>query len=110
MKTTILAFGCMLALASAPVAADTLLIERVGSEQGMNLPPRGISMAQVEARYGAPQQKLAPVAGPGPRSRNPPITRWVYPGFVVYFEHNHVVDAVLIRASQTEAGPAPVRR
>jgi len=25
----------------------------------------------------------------------PPISRWEYPGFVVYFEHEHVIHSVV---------------
>jgi hypothetical protein len=50
-------------------------------------PARGTSMAQVESRYGAPTERFAAVG-------QPPITRWVYPTFVVYFEYEHVVHAV----------------
>ena len=49
--------------------------------------------AQVEASYGAPSDKIAAVG-------QPPISRWVYPGFTVYFEYDHVVHAVL-----TPGGP-----
>jgi hypothetical protein len=50
-------------------------------------PTRGSSMAQVERRYGPPSERAAPVG-------QPPITRWVYPTFTVYFEYDHVVHAV----------------
>jgi hypothetical protein len=110
MKT--LSASLALALAAlAPVAgAETLLVERVQSEAAFTLPARGSSMAQVQAKFGIPAQKLAPVAGPNDRKHNPPITRWVYPTFEVYFEYNHVIDAVLIKASPQEIGPAPVRQ
>jgi hypothetical protein len=99
----------LLALAPA-VGAETLLVDRVQAEAAVALPTRGSSMAQVEKRFGAPVQKLAPISGPNSRRFNPPITRWVYPGYEVYFEYNHVIDAVLIKATPTEIGPAPVRQ
>jgi len=67
---------------------------------------RGASMAQVEAQFGAPQQKFAAVGGGS--SSTPPITRWKYGQFTVYFENSHVVNAVLNKASELEIGPAPV--
>jgi hypothetical protein len=94
-------------LAALPCLADTLLIERVRVESSANLPKRGTSMSQVEASYGAPQQKFAPVGGGGPKT--PPITRWQYETFSVYFENTHVVDAVLTKASPLEIGPAPAK-
>ncbi|HEX4853232.1 hypothetical protein [Arenimonas sp.] len=96
-------------LLQAPAHADTLLVERVQAEASQSMPARGQTMAQVEAKFGAPQQKHAPVAGPGDRAHNPPITRWDYAGYSVYFEHSHVVDAVAIKATPTEAGPKPVQ-
>ena len=108
MLTLSLAAGLLLSL-NAPVAhADNLLIERVQSEQGMTLPQRGSSMSQVQARFGTPQQKF-PAVGGGSR-RTPPITRWVYAGFSVYFENTHVVDAVMNKANAEEVGPAPARQ
>jgi hypothetical protein len=54
------------------------------------LPARGQSMASVERQFGAPAERQAAVG-------QPPITRWVYPGFVVFFEYEHVVHAVAVR-------------
>ena len=50
-------------------------------------PARGSSMAQVEAKFGAPQSKHDAVG-------QPPITRWDYPQFSVYFEGSRVIHAV----------------
>jgi hypothetical protein len=52
------------------------------------LPDRGQSMAAVEARFGAPASRSAAVG-------QPPITRWSYPNFTVYFEYDHVVHTVM---------------
>ena len=54
------------------------------------MPVRGQSMGQIERQYGAPAERFAPVG-------RPPITRWVYPTMVVYFEYDHVVHAVALR-------------
>lgn len=93
-------------LAAAPQAfAETLLIERVGQEAGMALPARGMRMADVERKFGAPAQRLDPRGG---QSRKwPTINRWTYPNFVVYFERDRVIDAVAIRADSNEVGPKP---
>jgi hypothetical protein len=58
------------------------------------LPSRGMDMANVEHIYGTPLEKLTPVPAKGTPT-HPPITRWIYPNFVVYFEYNHVVHAVI---------------
>lgn len=93
-------------LAAAPQAfAETLLIERVGQEAGMALPARGMRMADVERKFGAPAQRLDPRGG---QSRKwPTINRWTYPNFIVYFEKDRVIDAVAIRAGSNEVGPKP---
>ena len=92
-------------LASAPAAAETLLVERVQQENHAAMPARGMSMAQVQARFGAPTDRLDPRGG---QKRDwPTINRWTYPGFVVYFERDKVIDAVAIRAAANEIGPKP---
>ncbi|HWJ07328.1 MAG TPA: hypothetical protein VNS57_16250 [Steroidobacteraceae bacterium] len=53
-------------------------------------PTRGMTMAQVEQKFGAPSERFAAVG-------QPPITRWVYADKVVYFEYDHVVHAVVVR-------------
>jgi hypothetical protein len=106
-RITLSLFLCLGLVAALPSLADTLLIERVRAESGVNLPKRGASMAQVEAQFGAPQQKFAAVGGGS--SSTPPITRWQYQQFTVYFENSHVVNAVLNKASELEIGPAPVK-
>jgi hypothetical protein len=113
MKTLSASLALALAVmapAAGATAGDTLLVERVQAEAAFTLPTRGASMSQVQAKFGAPAQKLAPVAGPNDRKHNPPITRWIYPTFEVYFEYTHDIDAVLIKASPEEIGPAPVRQ
>lgn len=78
--------GILLAFC-ATANADRLLIQKVEAEQGMDLPRHGLTMDAVESRYGEPDNRVDPVG-------DPPITRWVYPDFTVYFEHRHVIDAV----------------
>lgn len=94
----------LLAFAGA-AAAETLLIERVQEESKAAMPARGMSMADVEARFGAPAERLDPRGGQ--KSQWPTINRWSYPAFVVYFEQNKVIDAVAIQAGATETGPKP---
>jgi hypothetical protein len=94
-----------LALALPGLAcAEILLIERV-QEETMALPARGMSMEQVQARFGAPADRLDPRGGQ--KQQWPTINRWRYPNFVVYFEKNMVIDAVAVQADPTEIGPKP---
>lgn len=93
-------------LTLAPLAsAETLLIERLQEEARVPLPARGMRMAEVEARYGAPAERLDPRGGQ--KRQWPTIHRWVYPAFTVYFERDRVIDAVLNKADESEVGPKP---
>lgn len=52
-----------------------------------SMPPRGATMDTVRSRLGQPRTRTAPVG-------EPPITRWVYDEFTVYFEHDRVIHSV----------------
>jgi len=79
-------------LASA-VHADTFDVRKnARASERAGLPSRGMSMAQVEQRYGAPVDKLPTAGGEAPR--HPPINRWRYNGYTVYFERNRVIHSV----------------
>ncbi len=84
--------GVLLALAAFTAQAQNLGIPESG-EAGMQLPQRGLTMDVVEERFGSPTRVLAAVG-------EPPITRWVYPEFTVYFENEYVIHPV-IRTSHT---------
>ena len=89
-------------------SAETLLIDRVQQENTAALPTRGMTMAQVEARFGPPADRLDPRGGQ--KRQWPTINRWSYPAFTVYFEKNKVIDAVANKADETEIGPMPAIR
>lgn len=91
-----------LTVIASSAGADTLLMERTQKESAVALPTRGMSMAQVESRYGAPLARLDPRGGGKPQ--HPVINRWEYDNFIVYFERSHVIDAVVKRADATELG------
>ena len=106
MKHTIHALTLACLLGAAPAAlADTLLIERAQERPATPLPARGQTMGQVEARFGAPQERLEPRGGQ--KHQWPTINRWVYPAFTVYFEKQRVIDVVARQASPDEVGPKP---
>lgn len=86
----------------APAHADTLDVQpvkkhhrhaRYHASEGGNLPTRGMSMGQVEQRFGAPAEKLPAAGGDAPR--HPTINRWRYNGYTVYFERSHVIHSVV---------------
>jgi hypothetical protein len=88
--TAFLAASVLLGVAHA----ETILVgDQVNVvDSGVARPPRGATQAAVEARFGAPVQRH-PTVG------QPPITRWDYPGFAVFFERDRVIHAVAIPAS-----------
>jgi hypothetical protein len=56
-----------------------------------NAPARGMRKAQVEDRFGRPQAQVAPVG-------EPPISRWDYATYSVYFENDLVLHSVARQA------------
>lgn len=74
---------------SAPLAAEQILIP-LGQQGGgdIALPARGDAKGQVLERFGLPDQEH-PAVG------KPPITRWDYREFSVYFEGERVINSVL---------------
>lgn len=58
------------------------------SAAGVIRPTRGMSMNAVTKQFGQPNAKVGAIG-------QPPITRWVYNDFVVFFEYSHVIDAVV---------------
>ncbi|MEW9570303.1 hypothetical protein ABQJ54_00920 [Rhodanobacter sp. Si-c] len=99
-----IAFGAGSLAVPQTAHADNLLIHRVQQEKGMHLPARGMTMAQVEQRYGAPQRKLSPRGGD--TKKHPVINRWEYSDFIVYFEHDHVIHSVLNTPAGNNTHPA----
>lgn len=74
---------------TAAAQADTLTIPlgQQAAGQQQSLPQRGTSTSQVQRQHGEPVTRHAAVG-------QPPITRWDYAGFSVYFEYDHVVHSV----------------
>jgi len=70
--------------------ADTLQMEGISAGSGDARPTRGMTQTSVQSKYGSPVSVRAPVG-------EPPITRWEYKDFVVFFEHDRVIHAVVKR-------------
>ena len=76
--------------AAAPAMAETLATPAGSPASTADHPSRGSTMATVQGRFREPTQRHATVG-------DPPITRWDYPQFSVYFEHDRVLHSVLVR-------------
>jgi hypothetical protein len=77
-------------LAGAAAGAETIAVDNgiAVKETDVVTPSRGMTMDQVATKFGTPVTKV-PAVG------KPPISRWEYSGFVVYFEANRVIHTVV---------------
>lgn len=76
-------------LLSGVAAAETIVVDGQVAVRTTDVerPARGSTMNSVEQRFGAPSSKHAAVG-------QPPITRWDYARFAVFFENDRVIHAV----------------
>jgi len=100
MTTNKIILAGIFCLASFTTQADVLLIDVISKEPandatGLLRPTNGQAMDQVKAQFGEPV-KVYPAVG------EPPITRWSYPQFSVYFEHNLVIHSVVNKPKKSE--------
>lgn len=86
-KFTLLA---ILVSACGASGAQTLDMQGTAPAASPDRPTRGMTQDNVQARYGNPESRIAPVG-------DPPIARWEYPGFIVYFEYDKVIHSVVKR-------------
>ncbi len=87
--------GLLLISAYPSINADTISITDpryhvANDASGVMRPTRGMSMKAVKDFYGEPASTTTAVG-------EPPITRWNYAKFSVYFEHNTVIHSVITR-------------
>jgi hypothetical protein len=91
MTRTVLALGLAVLTGFSGfgiLSADVLLIEEVRQASTMDVPPNGMRTAEVRARFGEPETVHAAVG-------DPPIIRWDYGQWSVYFEYDLVLFTVL---------------
>jgi len=94
LKRHFLATGITLLMAM-PLQADVLSIAEPtyntpNSESGVLRPTQGMTMQQVEQKFGQAEQQYVPKGTPS-------ITRWKYSQFDVYFENQLVIHSVVYR-------------
>ncbi|MFW5425832.1 MAG: hypothetical protein ACKE8G_04565 [Methylophagaceae bacterium] len=93
MKNLILALSMTLLCTSTIGLAQTLSVPTysvANSAEGVLRPTRGMSMSTVAQKFGEAQQKSSAIG-------EPPITKWTYSDFIVYFEYSHVIHSVIPR-------------
>lgn len=79
------------ALTASSVRAETIVVNDKVTVRESNIarPSGGMKMDEVERKFGAPTMRH-PTVG------KPPITRWDYPQFSVFFEGDRVIHAVVL--------------
>lgn len=78
----------LLVFSAGIASADTVKMKGISADGDGVRPTRGMSQASVSAKYGEPEEKRAAVG-------EPPISQWVYDDFIVYFEYDKVIHAVV---------------
>jgi hypothetical protein len=105
VRTTVISRRCAPALAALLAAvpgvmlglglahAETIVVDDKLTVRASDIPrpAAGMTMKLVEERFGTPQERH-PAVG------TPPITRWDYPAFAVFFEKDRVIHAVVTPA------------
>jgi len=102
MKLRAVVFLLVAAAAVSAAIAETIVVDDKVAVRESNLarPSRGMLMSAVEQKFGAPVTRHAAVG-------QPPITRWDYDGFAVFFEKDRVIHAVVTGAPAAVAPSAP---
>lgn len=75
---------------ATPALAEVLIMPN-GHPEAAHLtkqPHRGMTMKQVLKAFGKPVKRLPPVD-------KPPVTRWIYPQYTVYFRDQYVIHTVV---------------
>ncbi len=67
--------------------AQTVGMDGINPGSGDGRPTRGMTQSSVQSKFGSPVNTRAAIG-------DPPITRWEYQDFVVFFEYDKVIHAV----------------
>lgn len=88
-----LVLAAIAATGSAYAQGDTLQMggtDNTARFEQAGKPTRGMTQARVLSEFGNPQTEESAVG-------DPPITRWHYSSFIVYFEYDRVIHSVAKR-------------
>ncbi len=90
IKLRIVSAIALLVAFGAMANAETVKVDGMMAASADGRPSRGMTQASVKSKYGNPASVDSPVG-------EPPITRWEYSDFVVFFEYDKVIHAVVKR-------------
>lgn len=87
-----IAAACLIALALSinHSIAEEIRIpvgQQANDQQFIDMPSKGMHKAKVKALFGEPQEEVAATG-------QPPISRWRYQDFTVYFDSDAVIHSV----------------
>ncbi|AOE49882.1 hypothetical protein [Kangiella sediminilitoris] len=95
MKTITGAVCAMSLIVGAGVGLNTAKADEVkvpvaqqGQEKNIQVPKAGVTKSYVEQNFGSPNRVEGPVG-------EPPITKWIYNDYTVYFEYDRVIHSVI---------------
>lgn len=91
MKSQALILSLALGLMAGAAVAETMVVDDqlVVKASDIAHPAPGMKMDIVAKKFGEPQERHAAVGAP-------PISRWDYPGYSVFFEKDRVIHTVMI--------------
>ena len=92
-RNAILGLGMLLLAVTAYADDEILLLKAIGKEppnnaEGLPRPKPGMSRENVSKVFGPPEHASKPVG-------KPPIYRWEYAKYIVYFENDRVINTVI---------------
>jgi len=95
IKISVMIAGTLLISAASLSYADVISIAEPSystpnSAEGVLRPTRGMTMNDVEQKFGQAESSSGPVGDPA-------ITTWTYSNFSVFFEDNLVIHSVVAR-------------
>ena len=92
LKLLVITLPLTFSVSSLTVDAENMAmpVSTQGQYQ-IDTPKNGQNKAKVESTFGQPLQRIAAVG-------QPPISKWVYQDFTVYFENDVVLHAVKHRS------------
>jgi len=85
---TLVSLLTLLLITSGPALADVLLVDSIQSAPQIQTPRDGLTMSQIRQQFGSPKTEL-PAVG------DPPISRWEYDGYSVFFENDLALHSVI---------------
>jgi hypothetical protein len=85
--------GVVAGLIAASAAQAEVLAMSGSTLSNANLPARGMTQTAFVRQFGEPARRHAAVGGGSPQQ--PPITRWDYDGWSVFYENSIVIDVVV---------------